>query len=129
MSSFAFGASKTVAQCAVNVVKGSNGARINLLMTETGEYKANFILGTTVSGTTYHLEQTSPGVFTGNIKNKTPFTMSLKISSQGKANQYINGFASSLTVIYPDLNSNTGRRSLKTTAADEFVCGKKISNF
>lgn len=129
MSSFAFGASKTVSQCAVNKIQASKGARINLLMKEDGEYKANFIQGTTVSGTAYRLVQVSPGVFEGTIKNKSQFTMKLKITSQGKANQYINGFASSLEVIYPDLNSSTGRGSVKTTASDEFVCGKKISNF
>jgi hypothetical protein len=55
--------------------------------------------------------------------------MKLKISTKGKANQYINGFASSLEVIYPDLNSSTGSGSFKTVDSDEFVCGKKVSNF
>lgn len=129
MNSFAFGASQTISQCAVNLVKAGKGARINLLMTETGDYKANFIQGTTVSGTAYHLKQVSPGLFEGSIKKKAEFTMKLQITSQGKANRYINGFASSLEVIYPDLNSSTGRGSLKTVSSDDFVCGKKVSNF
>lgn len=129
MSSFAFGASTTISQCAVNQIKASKGARVNLLMTENGEYKANFIQGTTVSGTAYHLVKVSPGIFEGTIKNKPQFTMKLKITSQGVANRYINGYASSLEVIYPDLNSPTGSGTEKTAASDEFVCGKKISNF
>lgn len=129
MSTLSFGASKTISQCAVNTVKGYAGARVNLLQTDDGAIKANFIQGTTVSGTLYHLKEVSPGVFSGSIKNKPDFKMELVISKEGKANQYINGFSASLSVVYPDLRLDSGKNSLKTTASDEFVCGKKVSNF
>lgn len=129
VSSASFGASKTLAQCAVNKVVGYEGARVNLLETEEGRLKVNLIFGTTVSGQSYQVTQVSPGVFVGSIKNKSQFPLKLVISTIGKTNAYVNGYSSSLEATYPDLNSPTGKGSVKTTPNNDFVCGKIISNF
>lgn len=128
-SSIAFGASKTIAQCTVNQVVDYTGARINLLQMKDGQLKANLIFGTTVSGTAYRVQEVSPGVFEGSIRNQPQFSIRLVISSKGKTNRYVNGFSSALEAIYPDVNSSTGKGSVKTTTKDNFVCGKIISRF
>jgi hypothetical protein len=129
LSSASFGASKTIAQCTVNKVSGGEGARVNLLQTEDGQYKANLIFGTTVSGQSFQVSQISAGVFVGSIRNKPQFPIKLVISSLGKVNSYVNGYAASLEAAYVDLRNPNGMGSVKTTDADGFVCGKIISRF
>lgn len=129
LSATSFGASKTLAKCSVNKVGNYEGARVNLLETEDGKLKANLIFGTTVSGQMYHVTQVSSGVFVGSVKNQPQFRLKLVISTIGKANSYVNGYAASLEATSPSLNSSTGMKSVKTTANDEFVCGKFISRF
>lgn len=128
MSTITLGASEKVAQCAVRDVQ-NHGVRVNLLKMEDGQFNGNLIFGTTVSGTTYRLKEVSPGLFEGHILKQPTFTLKLSISSHPKVNAYVNGFASTLEAIYPDVTSGTGIGQVKTNAKDDFVCGKIISRF
>ncbi len=119
---------KTIAQCAVENVVGWEGARVNLKSDGTN-LKANFIQGTTISGTMYHVTQTSPGVFKGSIKGDASNTILLKISKTPGANRSINGHAASLEITYPSSQVARGYKNLKTTPSDNFVCGKKFADF
>ncbi len=129
LSTSSLASAKTIIQCAVGRVSGGEGARINLLQADDGSLKANLIFGTTVSGTVYHVLQTSPGVYQGQINAKPEFSIHLIVSPQISSNKYINGHKSSLQIIYPDLNSQTGKSSFKSSPTEDFVCGKKIGDF
>lgn len=121
--------SKTIAQCTVDQVKGYEGVRVNLLKADNGELKANLIFGTTASGTMYHVQEVSPGTFLGSIKNKPQYTLKLMISLHGKTNAYVNGTIAYLEAVYPTLQNATGRKMIRTTPKEKFVCGKIISPF
>lgn len=122
--------SQTFMQCSVGKVKGYEGARINLLKDSNGDFKANLVFGTTVSGTMYHVAQRSDGLeYQGRIKNKDKFWLVLKLTNKAAQNRYIRGQAASLEVVYPTLQNRAGYKVFKSAPADNFVCGKQINNF
>lgn len=117
---------ETVLKCTVNKVEGYEGARINLNRSSNGQLRANFIQGTTVSGTMYQVKEVSQGLYIGQIKNRPEFTIKLKVSNRTQSNQYVNGHSSELEVVYPTVLDKSGRGYFKSSRSDEFVCGKKL---
>jgi|GEM_PF-2670345 len=112
---------KTLFQCAVdNVVPG--GVRVNVIESN-GKIRANLIFGTTVSGTMYSVKETSWG-YSGEIKNKPPFTLELTLSTTPTENANIRGSLSRLKAIYPTLENDRGYDVIDT----ELVCGTKITD-
>lgn len=122
-------ASPAEMKCAVKRVVGYHGARLNLRLGNPDDVKANFIQGTTVSGTMYHLRQLSPGVYEGTIKNSPQFWMKLQISRQEAENAYIRGSRASLEVVFPTQLNSSGKQRLKTQSKDDFVCGRQVHPF
>lgn len=129
LSLSSFAGSEIVMKCSVGKLGDYRGARINLLRTGDGILKANFIQGTTVSGTSYQVTTEDSLSFTGSIRNNTKFVIQLDISEIPTHNNFIRGFKASLQVVYPDLNNSSGMGVLKTTSADNFVCGEQTANF
>lgn len=129
MTTSAFASSKTLLQCAAGKIKGSDGVRINLIQADDGSLKANLIFGTTNSGTAYHVEETSPGLYEGEIKGKSQFPFRLQVSKKEDQNKYISGNASSLRATYPTVLNSKGYDTVETSTSDDFVCGKQIAPF
>lgn len=105
------------------------GVRVNLNRSESGTLRANLIFGTTVSGTMFNVTEVSPGIFEGAIKGKPQFAIRLAVSSKPAENKYIRGAAAELEVIYPNQTVPTGISHLKTSAQQNFACGKQVRGY
>lgn len=121
-------AGETVYQCAVDKVD-PDGARVNIIVSNFNQLKANLIFGTTVSGTMYNVEvgytAFNQAIYTGVRKGDdvARIVITLEIRTELE-NSNVRGRQAHLFAVYPDLNSSTGYSTIDT----DIICGEKISD-